>query len=88
MEEYRKLVETGRKQLHREMASIMLDVKLGEQTGKLTWKQVASEAKVSIEAEVKRQKEDLEAELREKLAQLELEAEAELLPTVTTWLFW
>jgi len=36
MEEYRNLVDLGRKQFHREMASIMPDVKLGEQTGKLT----------------------------------------------------
>ena len=35
MEEYRELVEAGREQFHKEMASIMPDVKLGE-TGKLT----------------------------------------------------
>jgi len=36
MEEYKNLVEAGRKQFHREMASIMPDVKLGEKSGKLT----------------------------------------------------
>jgi len=36
MEEYRNLVDAGRKQFHKEMASIMPDVKLGEQTGRLT----------------------------------------------------
>jgi len=35
MEEYRDLVEAGRQQFHKEMASIMPDVKLGEKTGKL-----------------------------------------------------
>ena len=36
MEEYRELVEAGRQQFQKEMASIMPDVKLGEQSGKLT----------------------------------------------------
>eukprot|EP00092_Neocalanus_flemingeri_P020720 GFUD01022454.1.p1 GENE.GFUD01022454.1~~GFUD01022454.1.p1 ORF type:complete len:807 (-),score=363.31 GFUD01022454.1:251-2671(-) len=36
MEEYRDLVEEGREQFHKEMASIMPDVKLGEKNGKLT----------------------------------------------------
>lgn len=36
MEEYKDLVEAGREQFHREMASIMPDVKLGEKKGKLT----------------------------------------------------
>ena len=36
MEEYRDLVEAGRQQFHKEMASIMPDVKLGEKTGKLS----------------------------------------------------
>merc|ERR1719435_701284 len=36
MEEYRDLVEAGREQFHKEMASIMPDVKLGEKNGKLT----------------------------------------------------
>lgn len=36
MEEYRDLVEAGRQQFHKEMASIMPDVKLGEHSGKLT----------------------------------------------------
>jgi len=35
MEEYRDLVEAGRQQFHKEMASIMPDVKLGEKNGKL-----------------------------------------------------
>jgi len=36
MEEYKDLVEAGREQFHKEMASIMPDVKLGEKNGKLT----------------------------------------------------
>ena len=36
MEEYRDLVEAGRQEFQREMASIMPDVKLGEKSGKLT----------------------------------------------------
>ena len=36
MEEYRDLVEAGRLEFQREMASIMPDVKLGEKSGKLT----------------------------------------------------
>ena len=36
MEEYRDLVEAGRLQFQKEMASIMPDVKLGEKSGKLT----------------------------------------------------
>jgi len=36
MEEYRELVEAGKQQFQKEMASIMPDVKLGEQSGKLT----------------------------------------------------
>merc|ERR1719154_64096 len=36
MEEYRDLVEAGRKQFHKEMASIMPDVKLGGKNGKLS----------------------------------------------------
>ena len=36
MEQYRDLVEEGRQQFHREMASIMPDVKLGEKNSKLT----------------------------------------------------
>jgi len=36
MEEYKDLVEAGREQFHKEMASIMPDVKLGEKKGKLT----------------------------------------------------
>jgi len=36
MEEYRDLVEAGRQQFQKEMASIMPDVKLGEKSGKLT----------------------------------------------------
>ena len=36
LEEYRDLVEAGREQFHKEMASIMPDVKLGEKNGKLT----------------------------------------------------
>ena len=36
MEEYRDLVEAGRQQFHKEMASIMPDVKLGEKNGKLS----------------------------------------------------
>jgi len=36
MEEYRELVEAGRQQFQKEMASIMPDVKLGEKSGKLT----------------------------------------------------
>jgi len=36
MEEYRDLVEAGRQQFHKEMASIMPDVKLGEKSGKLS----------------------------------------------------
>merc|ERR1719445_2266668 len=36
MEEYRDLVEAGREQFHKEMASIMPDVKLGEKNGKLS----------------------------------------------------
>lgn len=36
VEQYRDLVEEGRQQFHREMASIMPDVKLGEKTSKLT----------------------------------------------------
>ena len=35
MEEYRDLVEAGRQQFHKEMASFMPDVKLGEKNGKL-----------------------------------------------------
>jgi len=35
MEEYRDLVEAGREQFHKEMASIMPDVQLGEMNGKL-----------------------------------------------------
>jgi len=36
VEQYRDLVEEGRQQFHREMASIMPDVKLGEDNSKLT----------------------------------------------------
>jgi len=36
MEEYKDLVDAGREQFHKEMASIMPDVKLGEKNGKLT----------------------------------------------------
>ena len=36
MEEYRDLVEVGREEFQKEMASIMPDVKLGEKSGKLT----------------------------------------------------
>ena len=36
MEEYRDLVEAGRQQFQKEMASIMPDVKLGEKNGKLS----------------------------------------------------
>ena len=36
VEQYRDLVEEGRQQFHREMASIMPDVKLGESDSKLT----------------------------------------------------
>jgi len=36
VEQYRDLVEEGRQQFHREMASIMPDVKLGENNSKLT----------------------------------------------------
>jgi len=36
VEHYRDLVEEGRQQFHREMASIMPDVKLGEKTSKLS----------------------------------------------------
>ena len=36
MEQYRDLVEEGRQQFHREMASIMPDVKLGEKNSRLT----------------------------------------------------
>jgi len=36
MEEYRDLVEAGRREFHQEMSSIMPDVKLGEKSGKLT----------------------------------------------------
>jgi mitofilin len=36
MEEYRELVEAGRQQFQKEMASIMPDVKIGEKSGKLT----------------------------------------------------
>merc|ERR1719449_253495 len=36
MEEYRDLVEVGREEFHKEMASIMPDVKLGEKSGKLS----------------------------------------------------
>jgi len=36
MEDYRDLVEAGREQFHKEMASIMPDVKLGEKNGKLS----------------------------------------------------
>merc|ERR1712106_328931 len=36
MEDYRDLVEAGKEQFHKEMASIMPDVKLGEKNGKLT----------------------------------------------------
>jgi len=36
METYKNLVEAGREQFHKEMSSIMPDVKLGEKSGKLT----------------------------------------------------
>jgi len=36
MEDYRDLVEAGREEFHKEMASIMPDVKLGEKNGKLS----------------------------------------------------
>ena len=36
MEDYRDLVEAGREEFHKEMASIMPDVKLGEKSGKLS----------------------------------------------------
>merc|ERR1719516_636402 len=36
MEDYRDLVEAGREQFHKEMASIMPDVKLGEKNSKLS----------------------------------------------------
>lgn len=36
VEQYRDLVEEGRQQFHREMASIMPDVKLGEKNSRLT----------------------------------------------------
>jgi mitofilin len=36
MEDYRDLVESGREEFHREMESIMPDVKLGEKEGKLS----------------------------------------------------
>merc|ERR1711936_580785 len=36
MEEYKDLVEAGREQFHKEMASIMPDVRIGEKNGKLT----------------------------------------------------
>jgi mitofilin len=36
VEQYRDLVEEGRQQFHKEMASIMPDVKLGEKNSKLT----------------------------------------------------
>merc|ERR1712050_782807 len=82
MEEYKDLVEAGREQFHKEMASIMPDVKLGEKNGKLTEEELnmfithAYKKVLFLQQEVAKQQTLEQAKLSKALESQKKEAEA------------